>query len=99
MAQNKIQVEVAYARLDKQMIIVTDVDENSTIEDAISISGIVEYFPEIKRQKLKVGTFGKQKKLTDLVQSGDRIEIYRELQIDPKEARRKKALRDEPIFK
>ncbi len=41
--------------------------------------------------KQKVGIFGQLKKLTDKVENGDRIEIYRSLLIDPKEARRKRA--------
>ena len=87
----KIMVEVAYARKDVQRIIVVEVNEGSTIETAIDRSGILELFPEIDLMKQKVGIFSKLKKLSDLVVEGDRIEIYRPLIIDPKEARRNRA--------
>ena len=87
---NLITVEVAYAKPDAQKIITVQVEKNSTIEMAIQRSGILELFPEIDLTKQKVGIFSQLKKLTDKVQHGDRIEIYRELTIDPKEARRKR---------
>lgn len=89
----KINIEIAYATPEKQKIISLEVAENTTIETAIDRSGILELFPEIDLMRQKVGVFSKIKKLTDLVQDGDRIEIYRPLTIDPKEARRKKAVR------
>lgn len=92
MEKNKlIQIEVAYATPHKQIIIPISVAPGSTIAAAIAISRICEQFPEINLDKQKVGVFSQSKQLTDLVQAGDRIEIYRPLTIDPKEARRAKA--------
>lgn len=88
---NKIKVEVAYARPDRQCIIEVEVTEDSTIQQVIEQSGMVNEFPEIDLGKAKVGIFSKQKQLTDTVREGDRVEIYRPLIIDPKEARRAKA--------
>lgn len=85
-----IKIEVAYAEKGNQRIIAFEVEEGSTIEKAIDCSGILDIFPEIDLMKQKVGIFSQSKKLTDIVQSGDRIEIYRPLLIDPKEARRKR---------
>ncbi len=98
MASNqKITVEVAYATPDLQRIIAIEVEEDCTIQDAIHRSGILEIFPEIDLDKQKVGIFSKQKQLTDRLEQNDRVEIYRPLIIDPKEARRKRVIR--PVFK
>ncbi len=94
MATNKIiTVEVAYALPNEQRILTVEVEEGSTIETAIDRSGVLELFPDIDLLKQKVGIFSQLKKLSDLVKAGDRIEIYRHLLIDPKEARRKRVLR------
>lgn len=87
----KINVEVAYAAPAQQKIIPIEVDAGSTIEQVIHLSGILECFPDIDLTKQKVGIFSKLKKLSDIVMDGDRIEIYRPLTIDPKEARKKRA--------
>lgn len=84
-------VEVAFAREDVQRIVQVSVTPGSTIETAIDRSGILDIFPEIDLNKMKVGVFSKLKKLTDEVKEGDRIEIYRALLIDPMEARRARA--------
>lgn len=86
----KINIEVAYAVCKVQRIVKLSVDEGCTIELAIDRSGILLEFPDIDLMKQKVGIFSKQKKLTDIVSEGDRIEIYRPLMIDPKEARKKR---------
>lgn len=61
----------------------------STIADAIDKSGVLQSHPEINH--LAIGIFGKLVPLTHVVKSGDRIEIYRSLSIDPKEKRRQRA--------
>jgi putative ubiquitin-RnfH superfamily antitoxin RatB of RatAB toxin-antitoxin module len=43
------------------------------------------------KQQLRVGVFGKLRELDDAVFAGDRIEIYRPLQVDPMESRRARA--------
>lgn len=88
---NRIKIEIAYARPDKQVIIPLHVDPSSTIEHAIRASGVLEKFPEIDLDTHKVGVFGKLSKLDSGLHDGDRIEIYRHLIADPKEVRRKRA--------
>jgi hypothetical protein len=61
------------------------------VAEAIERSGIIERFPEIDLAKNKVGIFGKLAKLDKVLQPGDRVEIYRPLIADPKEARKKRA--------
>lgn len=86
----KINIEVAYADSLKQHIVNVQLDNGSTIEQAIDCSGILMLFPDINLMRQKVGIFSKQKKLTDIVKEGDRVEIYRTLTMDPKEARKKR---------
>jgi putative ubiquitin-RnfH superfamily antitoxin RatB of RatAB toxin-antitoxin module len=88
---NQILVEVAYATVDQQLILELNVDQGTTIKQAIEISGVLERFPEINLKKNKVGIFGKLKNIGQILQDKDRIEIYRPLIADPKEARRRRA--------
>lgn len=91
MAIDNIKVEVAYAVPEKQIIRSVTVIANTLIADAISQSGILQDFPEIDLEKVKVGVFGKIASLKAKLSDGDRIEIYRPLIADPKEVRRKRA--------
>lgn len=92
MAANKrITVEVAYAAPKCQRIVSVEIEADSTIEAAIQRSGILTLFPEVDLSRHKVGVFSRSRQLSDGVKDGDRIEIYRPLLIDPKEARRAKA--------
>lgn len=90
---NMMAVEVAYARPDKQVILRISVLKNATLEAAIRASGILEEFPEIDLSQNKVGIFGKLAKPNSALRPGDRIEIYRPLVADPKQARRERAAR------
>ena len=99
MAANKmINIQVAYAGITQQKVIEIAVQEGSTIQDVIALSNLLASFPEIDLTRYKVGIFSKRKELTDIVQDGDRVEIYRPLTVDPKEARRAKAksMKDKP---
>lgn len=88
---NRIKIEVAYALPTQQKIIVLEVDEHTTIQQAINASGILDQFPDIDLSRQSVGVFSMPRALTDEVKAGDRVEIYRPLLIDPKDARRQKA--------
>lgn len=89
----RVRVEVAYAAAAEQAVIEVAVPAGSTVEDAIRASGILVRFPEIDIARQPVGIFGERVALTDAVRDGDRIEIYRALVADPKEARRRRARR------
>ena len=99
MDDDPITVEVAYARPDEQRIIELQVPPGTTVAEAIERSGIIEYFPEIDLSKNKVGIFGKLSKLDKVLQAGDRVEIYRPLIADPKEARKKRAAQGKTMKK
>ncbi|HEY8036879.1 MAG TPA: RnfH family protein [Methylobacter sp.] len=88
-----VNVEVAYAKSEQQVIVTLAMEEGATVEAAIKASGLLELFPEIVLSELKAGIFGVACKLDQSVREGDRIEIYRPLIHDPKEARRQRALK------
>ncbi len=92
-----IKIEVAYALLDKQVILTEKIPPETTIEEAIHLSGVLEQFPEIDLSSNKVGVFGKLKKLDSTLLENDRIEIYRALIADPKESRRKRAAKKDKV--
>ena len=86
-----IDIEVAYARPDKQLILSLNVPAGTTIEQAIEVSGIAQRFPEIDIGNLEAGIFGKRVKLDHVLANGERVEIYRPLKADPREVRRQLA--------
>ncbi len=93
MAQQWITVEVAYARPDRQEIIAVQVPEGTTAYEAVALSGIQSYFPEMNPESQSMGIFGKVLKepKRHALREGDRVEIYRPLKIDPKQARANRA--------
>ena len=90
-ADNVLAIEVAYASPQKSCLISFNVEQGTTIQQAIVASGILKQCHDIDLQKNKVGIFSNIVGLDVLVREGDRIEIYRPLTLDPKEARRLRA--------
>ena len=87
----KIVVEVVYAYPERYFLEKLTLENPITIQNVIVQSGVLEKYTEIDLRQNKVGIFSRLAKLTDMVENGDRIEIYRPLIADPKEIRRKKA--------
>ena len=87
----KIVVEVVYAYPERYFLKKLTLENPITLQNAIVQSGVLEKYTEIDLRQNKVGIFSRTTKLTDMVENGDRIEIYRPLIADPKEIRRKKA--------
>ena len=88
-AVETINVEVAYALTDEQVIMSVNVDAGTTAETAIEKSGLLQKFPDVEVSK--IGVFGKIVKSNTVLKEGDRVEIYRPLIADPKEVRRQRA--------
>lgn len=87
-----VNIEVAYAKPEAQLIVALALPEGTTLEAAVKASGMLEQFPEIVLSELNVGVFGVVCKPDQPIKDGDRIELYRPLRHDPKEARRQRAL-------
>jgi putative ubiquitin-RnfH superfamily antitoxin RatB of RatAB toxin-antitoxin module len=90
--QQSIRVEVVLAMPDRQELVVLEVTTGSTLADAITQSGLPEIFEDFELDPTRVGIFGKKASPDQVLRDGDRVEIYRPLIADPKEARRQRAL-------
>jgi len=91
--EGDIKIEVAYGTLELQKIVVVTVPQNTSVFEGAKRSGIERFFPEIDYDSVDMGIFGKtvRKPMEQALKEGDRIEIYRPLLIDPKQARLNRA--------
>ena len=89
--QETIEVEVAYAQPERQLILTVEVPVGTTAIEAARLSGIEEQFPDIELGKNRMGVFGKLCKPDRVLIAGDRVEVYRPLLADPRAARRELA--------
>jgi len=86
-----IEVEVAYATPERQEIVVVSLAAGANVAEAINASGLRQKIPELGSGELAVGLFAKFCQQDQVLVSGDRVEIYRPLLNDPKDARRQRA--------
>jgi uncharacterized protein len=86
-----IKVEVAYALPERQWLRTVVVPVGVTVAYAISASGLADEIPDLALDPARIGIFGNLVSPDTLLREGDRVEIYRPLQIDPKESRRRRA--------
>ena len=88
-----INVEVAYALPTEQKIIVLQVEEGTTVYDAVVRSRIAELYQQIDINSDPMGIFSRAIKdpKVEVLRDGDRVEIYRPLIADPKEVRARRA--------
>lgn len=85
-----VEVELIYIPENQPVVhLQLSLPSGATVADVLEESGILDKFPDLK--DLPVGIFSKQVTFDCKVKSGDRIEIYRPLIIDPKEKRRQRA--------
>lgn len=83
-----ITIEVAYALKEIQHLFTEEVEEGTTVIEALKSSKLLEELPDISLEK--VGIFGKLVSHDTVLKQGDRIEVYRPLKVDPRERRRQK---------
>jgi uncharacterized protein len=91
MATELIDVEVAYAKPNKQSLIRLQLPVGSTVEQAIYASNLLTQFAEIVLYETAIGIFSSVCQLDHILKPGDRVEIYRPLVLDPKAARLQRA--------
>ena len=90
-----LKIQVCYARPGFSFLRDLVLPEGTTLQAAIEHSGVAAEAPEIDLGVSRVGIFGKLKPLDTVLRDKDRIEIYRSLIADPKESRRKRAMKKE----
>lgn len=87
----RIAVVVAYSPAPQQVDQLSlSLPAGATVLDALRESGLIERHPEIDPAQVKLGIWGKLKQPGDSLREGDRVEVYRPLKVDPKEARRQR---------
>lgn len=91
MADHTIQAEIVYATAERQVVRRVLLASGSTVAEAIQTSGLAEMIPGGSLDGRSLGIFGRKVSPAMQVREGDRIEIYRELEIDPMTARRRRA--------
>lgn len=87
----QVTVEVAYAGPVSQLVRRVVVPVGSTVMQAIEASGIAHEVPGLVIDPARLGIFSRKVAPDQVVGEGDRVEIYRPLTLDPKEARRRRA--------
>jgi uncharacterized protein len=97
MAENSIEVKVAFAMPGRQRMLTLELKQGATINDAINATKLLDEFPEIKRDQLQTGIWGKAFERSTKLQDGDRVELTRPLIIEPQEARRVRAAAATPV--
>ncbi len=85
-----MNVGVCYAEADRQLWMRLEVPDESTVEEAIKLSGVLKLYPDINLGTQKVGIFGKIATLETAVKEGDRVEIYRQITVDPQTVQRRR---------
>lgn len=88
-----LKIEVAYALRDEQVLLELEAAEGTTARQAVERSGILQRFPEIDLARASLGIFGRLVAPDTPLRNRDRVEIYRPLIADPKDARRERAAR------
>ena len=86
-----LQVEIVLAMPGHQELLALEIDAGSTVADVIARSGIGSRFPGLVLDEMPVGIWGRPVSRDTRVGPGDRVELYRPLEIEPREARRQRA--------
>ena len=89
-------IEVVYALPDRQRIVRLEFVAGITAGEAVRAARLGEEFAELSNREPALGIYGEVVPLDRLLKPGDRVEIYRELRLDPREARRQRAAQQSP---
>ena len=86
-----IEVQVVFALRERQVLRTLQVEPCCTVIDAVQRSAVLDEFPEFDAAALSFAVFGASVAATQCLRDGDRLDILRALQVDPREARRRRA--------
>ena len=88
---DSIDIEVVYAEAGVQAIVPLTVPSGTTAREAVARAALTERFPGLDLESAPLGVFGKVVEASRVLSGGDRVEVYRALRVEPKEARRLRA--------
>ena len=86
------EVEVVFALPEKQVLKTVLAIPGATVAEIVAESDLTGAFPGHVLTEMAFGIWGRVVEHNQVVKEGDRIEIYRPLELDPREARRQLAL-------
>jgi uncharacterized protein len=89
--EGRIRIEVVYAEPEAQSVIELELSANATVADALAAAAHRVPFSGLDLAAAPVGVFGDRVSREYRLSDGDRVEIYRPLVIDPRQARRRRA--------
>lgn len=90
--ENQISFEVVLATSLRQELRSCEAPAGTSIDAAIKLTDLADAFPDLALDALQVGVWGKITSRARPVRDGDRIELYRPLNLDPRDARRQLAV-------
>lgn len=88
-ARRTIRVMVAWATPTAHEVAALEVPAGTTVVEAVALSRIAERHG-IDLASVRFGVFGQRRAPESLLEEGDRVELWRPLRVDPKEARRRR---------
>lgn len=88
---DSLQVEIVYALPDAVFLEHLCLPAATTVAAALAASSLAEEYPMALAGEPRVGVFSRAVTMQTTLHDGDRVEVYRALSIDPKEARRRRA--------
>lgn len=86
-----MHVEVVYALPEKQHRVHLEIEAPATVADALNAVARIAPFDTLPLESADVGVYGRLVSRDAPLSPGDRVEIYRPLLADPREARRRRA--------
>ncbi len=87
----RLNVSVAYSpRAGEVDEVNLTLERGATVADALRASGLQARYPDAALEALPVGVWGAFCQRDDPLRDRDRVELYRPLRVDPKEARRRR---------
>ncbi len=87
----KLDIEAVFALSDRQELVALELDAGANVADALLASGFQKKFPDVDFKSLQNGIWGRIVSSEHVLENGDRVEFYRALERDPREARRELA--------
>ena len=87
-----MDIEVVYANAHRQIVIQLDLPPGARLHQALDLAAQDPRLLDIDLSAHAVGIYGEVCEPQRVLQPGDRVEIYRELLMDAKTARRKRAM-------
>ena len=91
MNEAPLQIEIAYAEPRRIIVKVYRLDPGSRVADALRLAALDPDFEGVDLKNSTVGIFGRVAGTDQVLAAGDRVEIYRPLEADPKVSRRQRA--------